>query len=154
MRRPRKSCILGQRSFSLFLALTFLLLPSHCLICILLPFGFHHLIHLNVPPAHPSGFYTFYKHLLKGLSQASNWHHYLLIHPKRKRHLLQSAHGRRQIKWDVWCHFSCAAWVLHLVLMLCFRATASRWLSLCSQMVYGLVFANCQSQYLTCCASK
>lgn len=96
MRRPRKSCILGQRSFSLFLALAFLLLPSHCLICILQPFVWlHRLIHLNVPPARPSRFDTFYKHLLKGLSQASNWHHYPLIHPKRKRLLLQSAHGRK-----------------------------------------------------------
>lgn len=122
----QKSCILGQLSFSLFLALAFLLLPSHCLICIFGPFVWLHcLIHLNVPPAHPSRFDTFYKHLLKGLSQTSNWHHYPLIHPKRKRLLLQSAHGRKKNKWDIWCRFSCAAWVLHLVLMLCFRATVS-----------------------------
>lgn len=85
MRRPRKSCILGQRSFSFFLSLAFLLLPSHCLICILWPFiWLHRLIDLNDPPAHPSRFDTFYKHILKGQSQVSNWHHYLLIHPKKE----------------------------------------------------------------------
>lgn len=103
----QKSCILGQHSFSLFLALAFLLLSSHCLICIFGPFVWLHcLIHLNVPPAHPSRFDTFYKHLLKGLSQASNWHHYPLIHPKRKRLLLQSAHGRKKTSetFDVASH--------------------------------------------------
>ncbi len=96
MRQPRKSYIPGQRSFSLFLALAFLPLPSHYLICILRPFiWLHRRIDLNVPPAHPSRFDTFYKHLLKGQLQATNWHHYPLIHPKRKRLLLQSAHGRK-----------------------------------------------------------
>lgn len=131
----QKSCILGQRSISLFLALTFLLLPSHCLICILRPFVWlHRLIHLNVPPAHPSRFDTFYKHLLKGLSQASNWHHYPLIHPKRKRLLLQSAHGRKKKK-QVRCLMSL---LMSFILSSCF---ASERQCLNAQSV----FANCQS---------
>lgn len=153
MRRP-KELHSGQHSFSLFLALAFLLLPSHCLICIFGPFVWLHcLIHLNVPPAHPSRFDTFYKHLLKGLSQASNWHHYPLIHPKRKRLLLQSAHGRkkqaRHLMSLLMCCLSPSSGP-HALL----QSDSVLWLSLCSQMVCCLVFANCQYQYLTRSASK